>query len=216
MATNLDAAPAEHNTGSLRKQKRRFRTVAYGFMIVYALVTLFPFYILFIRTFVSTKDSTELHLWIPRSEDLSMDAEIGNLAVNYNIDIKKLKDDLGIKGYLNPRQSLAVIAEKNNIPIERFERYFANFGTFNGWITLLGRADDAKRELVQMPAVVEVSDMDEAGGRQRLRVAFDGEDQVLTNMIQALAAQNIPVLNFNEEAHDLESVFMRVTKGIVS
>ena len=70
-----------------------------------------------------------------------MEAEIGNLAVNYNIDIKKLKADLGIKGYLNPRQSLAVIAEKNNIPIERFERYFRGFGTFNGWITLLGRDD---------------------------------------------------------------------------
>jgi ABC-2 type transport system ATP-binding protein len=83
-------------------------------------------------------------------------------------------------------------------------------------ITLLGRTEDAKRELIQMPAVVEVSDMDAAGGRQRLRVAFNGEDQVLTDMIQMLAAQNIPVLNFNEEAHDLESVFMRVTKGIVS
>ena len=141
MATDIEAAPTAQKTGSLRKQTRRFRTVAYGFMIVYTLVTLFPFYILFIRTFVSTKDSTELHLWIPRGEDLSMDAEIGNLAVNYNIDIKKLKDELGIKGYLNPRQSLAVIAEKNNIPIERFERYFANFGTFNGWITLLGRAE---------------------------------------------------------------------------
>lgn len=83
-------------------------------------------------------------------------------------------------------------------------------------ITLLGRADDAKRELVQMPAVVEVTEMAGDGGRQRLRVAFNGEDQVLTDMIQALAVQQIPVLNFNEEAHDLESVFMRVTKGIVT
>jgi ABC-type glycerol-3-phosphate transport system permease component len=141
MATDVETTPAAQKTGSVRKQMRRFRTIAYGFMIVYALITLFPFYVLFIRTFVSTKDATELHLWIPKGEELSMEAEVGNLAVNYNIDIKKLKADMGIKGYLNPRQSLAVIAEKNNIPIERFERYFRSFGTFNGWITLLGRVD---------------------------------------------------------------------------
>ena len=58
---------------------------------------------LFVRTFVSTKDSVKLHLWIPRGEELSMEAEIGNLAINYNIDIKQFKEDMGIKGYLNPR-----------------------------------------------------------------------------------------------------------------
>jgi raffinose/stachyose/melibiose transport system permease protein len=132
---------AGRRIGSLRGSKRRFRTIAYAFMIGYAAITLLPFYILFVRTFVSTKESTSLHLWIPRGEDLSMDAEIGNLAVNYNIDIKKLKQEMGIKGYVNPRDTLAQIAEKNNIPIERFQAYFRNFGTFNGWITLLGRAD---------------------------------------------------------------------------
>ena len=118
MAIILRTTPAENKMGSLSRQKRTFRTVAYVFMITYALLTLFPFYILFVRTFVSTKDSIDLHLWIPRGEELSMDAEIGNLAVNYNVDIKKLKTDLGIKGYLNPRDSLKVIAEKNNVPIE--------------------------------------------------------------------------------------------------
>jgi ABC-type glycerol-3-phosphate transport system permease component len=132
---------AEKATSSLRRQKRNFRAVAYAFMIAYALITLFPFYVLFVRTFVSTKDSVNLHLWIPRGEELSMEAEVGNLAINYNIDIKQLKADMGIKGYLNPRDSLRVIAERNNIPIERFQKYFANFGTFNGWITLLGRAE---------------------------------------------------------------------------
>ncbi|MCC7209443.1 MAG: ABC transporter ATP-binding protein [Anaerolineae bacterium] len=83
-------------------------------------------------------------------------------------------------------------------------------------ITLAGRAEDAKRELLQMPAVIEAADMPDDAGRPRLRIAFNGADQVLTDMIQTLAVQNIPVLNFNEEAHDLEAVFMRVTKGIVS
>jgi raffinose/stachyose/melibiose transport system permease protein len=140
-AIPLVETAAEKATPSLRRQKRKFRTVAYVFMIVYALVTLFPFYVLFVRTFVSTKDSVRLHLWIPRGEELSMAAEIGNLAINYNIDIKQFKQDMGIKGYLNPRDSLQVISEKNDIPIEEFQRYFSNFGTFNGWITLLGRAE---------------------------------------------------------------------------
>jgi raffinose/stachyose/melibiose transport system permease protein len=145
MATSVEIAPAEaaagRKTGSLSLQTRRFRAVAYTFMIAYTVITLFPFYILFVRTFVSTKDATALHLWIPRGEDLSMEAEIGNLAVNYNIDIKKLKEEMGIKGYVNPRDTLAEIARENDVPIERFQRYFRNFGTFNGWITLLGRDD---------------------------------------------------------------------------
>jgi raffinose/stachyose/melibiose transport system permease protein len=132
---------AARKIGSLSRGKRRFRTLAYAFMVIYAVVTLFPFYILFVRTFVSTKEATSLHLWIPQGEPLNMNAEIGNLAVNYNIDIKKLKDEMGIKGYVNPRDTLAQIAEKNDVPIERFQDYFRNFGTFNGWITLLGRDD---------------------------------------------------------------------------
>jgi raffinose/stachyose/melibiose transport system permease protein len=128
-------------TGSYTRRKRMFRIAAYTLMVVYAVITLFPFYILFVRTFVSTKDSTTLHLWIPQGGDVSMDAEIGNLAVNYNLDLRRVKADMGIKGYLNPRQSLRQIAEANQIPVERFEEYFRGFGTFNGWITLLGRAD---------------------------------------------------------------------------
>lgn len=126
---------------SYSRRKRAFRFAAYVFMVTYAVVTLIPFYILFVRTFVSTKDSTELHLWIPRGTDLSMETEIGNLAVNYNIDLRKFKDDLGIKGYLNPRTTLNQISQDHDVPIERIEAYFANFGTYNGWITLLGRRD---------------------------------------------------------------------------
>lgn len=136
--TQAEAAPRARSYG---RQKRAFRFGAYAFMVSYAILTLIPFYILFVRTFVSTKDSTELHLWIPKGTDLSMETEIGNLAVNYNIDIRKFKDDLGIKGYLNPRTTLNQISQDHNVPIENIEKYFANFSTYNGWITLLGRRD---------------------------------------------------------------------------
>jgi ABC-type glycerol-3-phosphate transport system permease component len=48
---------------------------------------------------------------------------------------------MGIKGYLNPRQSLSAIAEKYGIPPDTIQKYFGSFGTYNGWITLLGRQD---------------------------------------------------------------------------
>lgn len=126
---------------SYGRRKRLLYALAVGFMLFYSVVTLFPFYVLFVRTFVSTKDSVELHLWIPRGADVSMDAEIGNLAVNYNLDLRKVKADLGIRGYVNPRATLRQVAEQHGIPIEQVENYFAGFGTFNGWITLLGRTD---------------------------------------------------------------------------
>jgi len=31
-----------------------------------------------------------------------------------------------------------------------------------------------------------------------------------------LTARGVPVVNFHEEAHDLEDVFMKVTKGLVT
>ena len=93
-------------TGSYTRRKRLFRVAAYTFMVIYAIITLFPFYILFVRTFVSTKDATTLPLWIPQGGDVSMDTEIGNRAVSYNLDLRRVKADMGITGYLNPRQSL--------------------------------------------------------------------------------------------------------------
>jgi len=123
------------------RRKRWLRVFATLFMLGYALITLFPFYVLFVRTFVSTKESTRLQLWIPRNDGVSLDAEVGNLAVNFNLDLKQVKQDLGMKGYVNPRATLREVAEKQQIPLERIEAYFANFGTYNGWITLLGRND---------------------------------------------------------------------------
>jgi ABC-type glycerol-3-phosphate transport system permease component len=108
-------------------------------MIVYAAITLFPFYALFVRTFVGTKDSTDLHLWIPQTEDISLDAQVGNLAVFYNLDLRKVKADLGIPSttFLSARTTLQQVSEKYKIPPERIKDYFAGFYTYNGWMTLL-------------------------------------------------------------------------------
>ena len=140
-ATTAQTGRSQSRSMGLARRRKLLRIIALAFMVMYSLVTLFPFYVLFIRTFVSTKNATDLHLWIPPNEDISLDADVGNLAVNFNLDLRKVKEDLGIKGYVNPRDTLREVAEKQNIPPQRIQQYFAGFGTFNGWITLIGRPD---------------------------------------------------------------------------
>ncbi len=121
------------------RQKQIFKMAVMVFMLVYSVITLFPFYVLFVRTFVSSKEAGTLHLWIPPEEDVTLDAGIGNLGVQYNLDIKQVKKDLGIKGYVNPQSTLREIAEQFKIPPEKIQEYFRGYGTYNGWINLLLR-----------------------------------------------------------------------------
>ena len=45
---------------------------------------------------------------------------------------------------------------------------------------------------------------------------FIGDDEALQGILSALIDQKLPVIHFSEETQDLEEVFMRATKGIVS
>ena len=87
-------------------------------MVVYTAVTLFPFYALFIRSFVPTKESADLHLWLPETEEVSMDAQVGNLSVFYDLDLRILKDALGIPQteFFMSRTTLRQIGEKVRHP----------------------------------------------------------------------------------------------------
>ncbi len=81
-------------------------------------------------------------------------------------------------------------------------------------VTLLDKVEEARQILGAIPGVQKVSDMPDDGGKKRLRVDFNGEDSALTTMMSALTSQSIPMVNFSEQSHDLEQVFMRVTKSI--
>jgi len=120
-------------------RRRVARGAILAFLIGYVLVTLIPFYILFVRTFVGTKDAPQLWLWPPTQKPISMEAELGNLSVFYNLDIKEFKRHFGIKGYVQPRKTLAEIAGEHDIPPEQIQRYLAPFGRFNGWYVLFGQ-----------------------------------------------------------------------------
>ena len=83
-------------------------------------------------------------------------------------------------------------------------------------LTLLGKVDEAKQALGAITGVQQVIDLTDEGDKKRLRVEFNGDDTVRAAMMPALIARGVPVVNFHEEAHDLEDVFMKVTKGLVT
>jgi ABC-type glycerol-3-phosphate transport system permease component len=131
---------------TISKRKKMLRIFASVIMVTYSILTIFPFYALFVRSFVSTKDSAELHLWIPEADDVRMDAEVGNLAVFYNLDLTGLKEALGIPAtdFLMARTTLREVGEEYNIPEQEIKDFFEGFYTNNGWITLLqGRLQGA-------------------------------------------------------------------------
>ncbi len=83
-------------------------------------------------------------------------------------------------------------------------------------VTLLGRVEEAKDLLFGAKGVERVEDLPGENGRARLHVSLAGEDQDVSALLAALVRAEIPIMHFTEETRDLESVFMRATKGIVS
>ncbi len=53
-------------------------------------------------------------------------------------------------------------------------------------------------------------------GRWRVRIDYTGDDDGVAAINQNITGGGVAILGFTEETKDLESVFMRVTKGIVS
>ena len=121
------------------RSKSAVKIFALCVMVIYSALTIYPFYMLFVRSFVSTADSGELHLWIPKAREVDMNAQVGNLAVFYNLDLKDLKQAIGVPPgkFLGARDTLAAVAKKYNIPEQQIKNYFEGFYTFNGWTTLI-------------------------------------------------------------------------------
>ena len=72
------------------------------------------------------------------------------------------------------------------------------------------------RRVAGTEGVVNVADLEPKGGRQRVRIDFTGDDDAVAALSQKLHSSNVAILGFSEETKDLEAMFMRVTKGIVS
>lgn len=85
-------------------------------------------------------------------------------------------------------------------------------------ITMLERLEEAQDMLRVADGVTTVVVLNEqkAGERQRLMVEFSGDDLALSGLLHQLVQGGIPVLHFSEDTRDLEEIFLRATKGIVS
>lgn len=77
-------------------------------------------------------------------------------------------------------------------------------------------AERVRSLVVGLPDVLKAEIIEPKAGRSRVRVDFAGDDDGVAVISQAISAGGVSVLGFNEEIRDLESVFMKVTKGIVS
>jgi len=131
------------NLSRISTRKRFLKVLIMFFFIIYAGLTITPFYFLFVRSFIATKEATDVHLWPPPVEEISMQADIGNLSIFFNLDLEKTKEDLGIPitDYINPKWDLNRIAEEYGIPEETIKEYFRPFTRYNGWIVLFGNQE---------------------------------------------------------------------------
>lgn len=85
-------------------------------------------------------------------------------------------------------------------------------------VTVLDRSELAENILRSMPGVadLETKPAPSNEGRLRLEFAFMGDDKQLAQLLEKLVDQEIPVVNFNSETRDMEEVFMRATRGLVT
>lgn len=85
-------------------------------------------------------------------------------------------------------------------------------------LTLLGQVERAEGLLGTLPGITRIERIDGnlTGQRVSLSFEFTGDDAGLSDILSQLVQSGLPVLQFREDQHDLEEVFLHATKGIVS
>lgn len=124
-------------TGKSTKRSRAAVALLAVFIIVYSLLTLAPFYVLLVRSFVPTSQATTLWLWIPPAQQPSLESRLSDYSSQFNLDLRRFKQDFGITGYLDPSLTLRQVAEARGIDPGRFEEYFRPYLNYSGWMLAL-------------------------------------------------------------------------------
>ncbi len=85
-------------------------------------------------------------------------------------------------------------------------------------VTLTGKLEEARAILLDTEGAtaVEVETEVEPPGRSQIIVEYNGGDAEVSAILAKLVQAGVPLLHFNEDVRDVEEVFMRATKGIVS
>lgn len=81
-----------------------------------------------------------------------------------------------------------------------------------------GDRGKAQSALSTLPGISAVRAQDGLGKAERLSLEaeFSGDDEALRQLLATLVGQGLPIVHFSEETQNLEEVFMRTTRGIVS
>lgn len=77
-------------------------------------------------------------------------------------------------------------------------------------------AEKVKALVASMPDVLAVDLIEPRNDRSRVQIDFGGDDDGVATLNQKLNQADILIYGFQEEVKDLESIFMGVTKGIVT
>ncbi len=86
-------------------------------------------------------------------------------------------------------------------------------------ITFLSRDDleTATGLIGSLPGVLDIIKIEASDkGRPRLRIHFNGEDEDVALLSRRLSEAGLAIVGFSEEERNLEAVFMRATKGLVT
>jgi ABC-2 type transport system ATP-binding protein len=80
------------------------------------------------------------------------------------------------------------------------------------------QVENAQSALAALPGISTVRAQDGLGKADwvALEAEFSGDDEALRALLANLVAQGLPIVHFSEDTHNLEEVFMRATRGIVS
>lgn len=110
------------------------------FLISYLVLTIAPFYVLFVRSFVSTRETTYLHMWIPGKYEVSDKIKVWNILAFLQLNKKKLAEVFGLEDssrIKNP-MTLKEINQKTGIPIQQLKDSLSPLYRFHGWIYAAG------------------------------------------------------------------------------
>lgn len=85
-------------------------------------------------------------------------------------------------------------------------------------ITVLERAEEIAEHLRRMENITQIRYLQPKnnGNRSLLEIEFNGDDLMLSAILSGLIEAGFPVIHFSEDSRDLEEVFMRATKGVVT
>lgn len=84
-------------------------------------------------------------------------------------------------------------------------------------LTILDKFEPVQTILQSFEGVLGINQVPQNGEqRTRIEVNFNGDDEALSKLVAVLVNEGIRVVHVSEDQRDMEEVFMRATKGIVS